>query len=59
MYALYSAQVGIQITNEHADGTVYQGPQFGEQIESLISFIEKSYKYSTENENAEEKGKLH
>ena len=59
MYALYSAQVGIQITNDHADGTVYQGPQFGEQIESLISFIEKSYKYSTENENAEEKGKIH
>ncbi len=59
MYALYSAQVGTQVTHKRADGTVYQGPQFGEEIESLISVIEKSYKYSTENENAEEKGKLH
>ena len=51
MYDLYSAQVGKQTVNEHKDGSFYEGPQFGEEIENLIGFIEKSYKYSTQYGN--------
>ncbi len=51
MYDLYSAQVGKQTINEHKDGSFYEGPQFGEEIENLIGFIEKSYKYSTQYGN--------
>ena len=51
MYDLYSTQVGIQTVNHRPDGSTYAGPQFGEEIEKLIDYIQNSYKYNTKYGN--------
>lgn len=43
-YALYKESVGVQEVSHH-DGQVYQGPQFGEVLEAMISGIEKNYAF--------------
>ena len=50
MYNTYSAEEGIQTIKHDAKGNTYEGPQFGEIIENIIKYINKSYIYAEETE---------
>ncbi len=49
-YALYRELVGVQEYRENEDGSTYQGPQFGSNIEELLAEIEKDYLYNISKE---------
>ncbi len=46
-YALYKEAVGVQETVDR-DGHIYQGPQFGEVLETMLVAIERNYAFRKE-----------
>ena len=46
MYELVKESTGIEVTSIKDNDKVYNGPQFGEQIEKLFDLIDRDYLYS-------------
>lgn len=48
-YEVYKGSSGIQERKVNLDNTYYEGPQFGEIIEDMLTSINKNYKYNNTN----------
>ncbi len=51
-YNIYKGTSGVQERKTRADNSYYEGPQFGEVVEDMLTSINKDYKYNNVNTNS-------